>query len=103
MLTPLGTIVSAEVLHQPQSSLADVASAEVLHQPLSSLEAVSSATELHQPLTAIDRAPLDNNLIACSPSDSIDKFEQKISRDVRILPISIISILQGKILRIVAL
>ena len=33
-LTLLGTIASAEVLNQPQSSLADIASAKVLHQSL---------------------------------------------------------------------
>ena len=101
-LTLLGTIASAEVLHQPRSSLAgvasikvlhqpqfflaDVASAEVLHQPPSSLATVSSATGLHPPLTAIDSAPLDNNLIACSPFDSIDNVEYITPRDVRIPP-----------------
>ena len=33
-LTPLGKIASAEVLHQPQSSLADIRLAKGLHQSL---------------------------------------------------------------------
>ena len=42
MLTTHGTIASAEVLHQPHSSLAEFASVEVLHKP-QSLDANSSA------------------------------------------------------------